>query len=43
MEGSQYQNKLIPYLRMVYLKNNSPAPVGEKVDNAVKWQAVSLL
>ena len=43
MEGSQYQNKLIPYLRMVCLKNNSPAPVVEKVDNAVKWQAVSLL
>jgi len=33
MEGSQYQNKLVPYLRMVCLKNNSLAPVVEKVDN----------
>ena len=37
MEGSQYQNKLVPYLRMVCLKNNALAPVVEKVDNAVKW------
>ena len=37
MEGSQYQNKLVPYLRKVCLKNNSLAPVVEKVDNAVKW------
>ena len=35
MEWSQYQNKLVPYLRMVCLKNNSLAPVAEKVDNAV--------
>lgn len=37
MEWSKYQNKLVPYLRMVCLKNNSLAPVAEKVDNAVKW------
>ena len=38
MEGSQYQNKLVAHLRIVFLKNNSLVPVVQKVDNAVKWQ-----